>query len=67
MLLISLHAAQNDMFDLMLDLRTSPERFVHMSPGERYKSWELVWNEFDTVCHSHHQPYDPCRELRLLV
>lgn len=54
---------QNDMFDLLLELRTSPDRFAHMVPGEWYKSWQLVWSEVNEKCSTDAPPYNPCEEF----
>jgi len=54
---------QNDMFDLLFELRKSPGRFTHMAPGEWYKSWQLVWSEVDAKCSNNSPPYNPCEEF----
>lgn len=48
------------MFDLLFELRENPVAFVSMKPGQRYKSWQLIWSEVDSKC-SNERPYDPCK------
>lgn len=55
--------SQNDMFDLLLELRKSPGKFTHMVPGEWYKSWQLVWSEVNEKCSTDVPPYNPCEEF----
>lgn len=55
--------SQNDMFDLLLELRKSPDKFTHMVPGEWYKSWQLVWSEVNEKCSTDVPPYNPCEEF----
>ena len=52
---------QNNMYDLLFELRESPSRFVTMEPGEMYKSWQLVWSEVDDRCSENKQIYNPCK------
>ena len=51
------------MFDLLLELRKSPDKFTHMVPGEWYKSWQLVWSEINEKCSTDVPPYNPCEEF----
>jgi hypothetical protein len=49
------------MMDLLFELRETPANFVHMKPGEQYKSWQLIWSEVDSKCSTNEHPYNPCK------
>lgn len=51
------------MYDLLFELRETPASFVHMRPGDHYKSWQLVWSEVDYKCSADKdkQEYNPCK------
>lgn len=59
---ILLFPAQDDMFNLLLDIRRHPDWFRSMRPGDMYGSWQLIWNEVYAKC-SNSPPYDPCKEF----
>ena len=49
------------MLDLVVEIHSSPDRFVNSQPGEKYGSWELVYNELLADCSGYQ--YNPCRDF----
>ena len=49
------------MLDLVIEIHSSPDKFVNSQPGEKYGSWELVYNELLTL-NSDYQ-YNPCKDF----
>ena len=52
-----LFVLQSDMLDLVIKIHSSPEKFASSQPGEKYGSWELVYNEL--LAHD----YNPCKDF----
>ena len=52
---------QSDMLDLVIEIHSSPDKFVNLQPGEKYGSWELVYNELLANCSGYQ--YNPCRDF----
>lgn len=49
------------MFDLVMEIHSSPNMFVKLQPGARYGSWELIYNELQAQCSGHQ--YNPCKDF----
>ena len=47
--------------DLVIEIYSSPDKFVDLQPGEKYGSWELVYNELLANCSGYQ--YNPCRDF----
>jgi len=58
---VILFVVQSDMLDLVIEIHSSPDKFVNSQPGEKYGSWELVYNELLT--HNSDYQYNPCKEF----
>ena len=52
-----LFVLQSDMLDLVIEIHFSSDKFVNSQPGEKYGSWELVYNELLANCSGYH--YNP--------
>ncbi len=49
---------QADMFELLLEMRQVPHKFLKMSEGEWFRSWQLVWKEEPPDCNK--DKFNPC-------
>jgi len=56
-----LSLSQSDMLDLVIEIHSSPDKFVNLLPGNKYGSWELVYSELLASCSKYQ--YNPCRDF----
>ena len=52
---------QEDLFDLVIKMRQTPQEFINMPVGEWFYSWQLVWREDPPGCKLN--KYNPCHEF----
>eukprot|EP00924_Labyrinthula_sp_SR-Ha-C_P003536 snap_masked-scaffold_53-processed-gene-0.32-mRNA-1 protein AED:0.33 eAED:0.33 QI:0/-1/0/1/-1/1/1/0/585 len=50
-----------EMFDMLLELHETPTAFEHMTTGDMYGGFELIYSELEDDCNERF--YDPCVEF----